>query len=217
MDLVLSPFAAAWSVISPLIANVFTALVLLLIGYLIAKALAYAVTYLLELVQLDKGLKALKFNTILEKGEIKKGLSNILGDFVYWVVLFVTVIGVAKLFGVKIEPAIGKVVIYLGAVLMVAIVLGIGLFLAGLIANIVKVVCLNFGVDGGKSLARVVYYLVVIFTFLAALSQLGLRPSSIVGKLDIVLGAPALAAAIAFGLGCKDMAADFLHNIFKGK
>jgi hypothetical protein len=212
-----SPFVAAWSVISPLIASLVTALVLLLAGFLVAKALAYAVVYVLKLVQLDKGSKWVKFNTVLEKGEVKKGLSDILGEAVYWAVLFITVIGVAKLFGVKIEPAIAKVIIYLGAVLMVAIVLGIGLFLANLIANIVKIVCLNFGIESGKSLARFVYYLVIIFTFLAALSQLGLRPSAIVGKLDIVLGAPALAAAIAFGLGCKDMAADFLHNIFKGK
>lgn len=219
MDLMslLAPFVAAWSVISPLIVSFVTALVLLLIGFLVAKGLAYAVVYVLKLVQLDKGSKAVKFNTVLEKGEVKKGLSDILGEIVYWAVLFITVIGVAKLFGVKIEPAIAKVVLYLGLVMMVAIVLGTGLFLATLVANIVKIVCLNFGVEGGKSLARVVYYLVIIFTFLAALSQLGLRPSSIVGKLDIVLGAPALAAAIAFGLGCKDMAADFLHNIFKGK
>jgi hypothetical protein len=91
------------------------------------------------------------------------------------------------------------------------------MFLANLIAGVVKLVCLNIGLEGGKSLARAVYYLAVIFSLLAALALLGLRPSAIVAKLDIIVGAPALAAAIAFGLGCKDMAADFLHNIFKGK
>ncbi|MCU0641541.1 MAG: hypothetical protein MUC35_05575 [Candidatus Margulisbacteria bacterium] len=213
----LAPFAAAWSVISPLIATFVTALVLLLAGFLLARGLATAVVYVLKLVQLDKGSKTVKFNTVLEKGEIKKSLTDIIGELCYWAILLITVIGVAKLGGVKIEPAIAKLVMYLGSVVMVAIVLGIGLFLASLIANLVKLVALNFGVDGGKSLARLVYYLVILFTFLAALAQLGVRPSSIIGKLDIVLGAPALAAAIAFGLGCKDMAADFLHNIFKGK
>jgi hypothetical protein len=32
-----------------------------------------------------------------------------------------------------------------------------------------------------------------------------------------VVGAVGLGAAIAFGLGCKDMASDFLFNLFKGK
>jgi hypothetical protein len=140
-----------------------------------------------------------------------------MGDIVYWLIIFVTVIGAAKLFGLQVEPVLAKLLIYLGLALMVALVLGLGLFLASLIANLVKMITLNFGIEGGKSLARFIYYVVILFTLLAALSQLGLRPSTILGKLDIVLGTVGLAAAIAFGLGCKDMAADFLYGIFKGK
>lgn len=214
---IVSPFLAAWNQVSPVIVNIIVALILLLIGYLVAKGLAFCLTYVLKLINLDKGAKYLKFNTLLDKGEIKKGLTELLGDVVYWTVLFIAVIGVARLFGLKIEPALVKVFAYLGLVFIVAVVLAVGLFFASLLAGIVKVILLNFGVEGGKSLSRFIYYLVILFTFLAALSHLGLKPSALLGKLDIVLGAPLLAAAIAFGLGCKDMAADFLYGIFKGK
>lgn len=217
MDSLLSSLMFAWNQISQPLLSLLGGLVLLLIGFVVAKAVGFAVTYVLKLAQLDKGSKAIKFNTLLEKGEIKKGVSDLLGDLCYWLVIIVTVIGVAKMFGLKVEPVMAKAFIYLGLALMVALVLGLGLFFASLIANIVKVILLNFGVEGGKSLARFTYYLVVLFLFLAALSQLGLRPSTILGKLDIVLGTVGLAAAIAFGLGCKDMAADFLYGIFKGK
>lgn len=214
---ILLPFAAAWSQIYTVVANIIIALLCILIGYLIAKGLGLAVTYILKAIQLDKAAKAVKFNTLLEKAEIKKGSAELLGDIVYWLILFVTIVGVANLVGLKVEPVVTKLFIYLGLALLTALVLGLGLFFASLLSGIVRVILLNLGVEGGKSLSRFIYYLVVLFTFLAALSQLGLRPSSIIGKLDIILGAPALAAAIAFGLGCKDMAADFLHNIFKGK
>jgi hypothetical protein len=207
----------SWDQISQPLLTLLAALILLLVGFVIAKAAGFAVTYLLKLAQLDKGAKAVKFNTLLEKGEIKRTISDLLGDLCYWLILLVTVIGVAELFGLKLEPVMTKVFIYLGLALLVALVLGLALFFASLTANIVKVIALNFGIEGGKSLARFTYYMVVLFLFLAALAQLGLRPGTILGKLDIVLGTVGLAAAIAFGLGCKDMAADFLYGIFKGK
>ncbi len=207
----------SWSQIAQPLAALLAGLVLLLAGYVIARAVGFAVTYVLKLAQLDQASKAVKFNTLLEKGEIKKTASDLLGDLCYWLVILVTVIGLAKLFGMKIEPVLAKAFLYVGLALLVALVLGLGLFFASLIANVVKVVALNFGLEGGRSLARFTYYLVILFIFLAALAQLGLKPATILGKLDILMGTIGLAAAIAFGLGCKDMAADFLYGIFKGK
>jgi hypothetical protein len=217
MNDLISALVFAWGQISQPLFTLIATLILLLIGFVIAKFAGFVITQSLKLIQFDKWAKTVKLNTLLEKGEIKKGLSDLLGEVVYWLILFITVIGAAKLFGLQVEPVLGKLFIYLGLALLVALVVGLGLFFASLIANLVKIIALNFGIEGGKSLARFTYYLVVLFTFLAVLSQLGLKPGSILGKLDIVLGTVGLAAAIAFGLGCKDMAADFLYGIFKGK
>jgi small-conductance mechanosensitive channel len=217
MNNLIAALAFAWNLISQPLLALITTLIVLLIGFVIARFIGFIITHSLKLIQLDKWTKTIKLNSLLEKGEIKKSLADLMGDIVYWLIIFVTVIGAAKLFGLQVEPVLAKLLIYLGLALMVALVLGLGLFLASLIANLVKMITLNFGIEGGKSLARFIYYVVILFTLLAALSQLGLRPSTILGKLDIVLGTVGLAAAIAFGLGCKDMAADFLYGIFKGK
>ena len=217
MHELISALVFAWGQISQPLLTLTATLVLLLIGFVIAKFTGFVITQSLKLIQFDKWTKTVKLNTLLEKGEIKKGLADLLGDVVYWLIIFITVIGAAKLFGLPVEPVLGKLFVYLGLALLVALLIGLGLFFASLIANLVKIIALNFGIEGGKSLARFTYYLVVLFTCLAVLSQLGLKPGSILGKLDIVLGTVGLAAAIAFGLGCKDMAADFLYGIFKGR
>lgn len=216
MDMV-SLLNSAWLAISPLILNLLVALLLLLIGFLAAKGLGYLTTFILKLIQFDKGSRRIGLSALLEKGELKKTAADLLGDLVYWIIIFVTVISVAKIFGLPIEIALSHVFAYLGLVVLAALVLGIGLFLASLLAGTVKLIALNFGVEGGKTLARVVYYVVIIFTFLAALAQLGIKPEVFVPQIGVIIGAVGLAAAIAFGLGCKDMAADFLHNLFKGK
>jgi hypothetical protein len=105
----------------------------------------------------------------------------------------------------------------MGVVFLAALILGVGVFLAGLIAALVRLVMANLGVEGAVTVSRVIYYIVIIFTFLAALAELGISPEVFAPQIGVIIGAFGLAAAIAFGLGCKDMAADFLHNLFKGK
>jgi len=208
---------SAWTQVSPLVINILTALAFILVGYLVARGLSLALTLVLKLIQLDKGSKQIGFNILLEKGEIKKTISELLGDVIYWVILLITVIGTAKYLGLPIESALANVFAYFGLVFLAALVLGIGLLFASLFAGIMKVIVLNFDLEGGKTLSRFVYYLVVIITFIAALAQLGISPEVFVPQIGVIIGAFGLAAAIAFGLGCKDMAADFLHNLFKGK
>jgi len=201
---------------SPIL-NLLLALFILLIGFLVARALGLLITNLLKIVRLDEGLKNIGFHNLLEKGEVKKTPAELVGDLIYWAFIFITVIGLAYYFGLPIDLALTHVFSYLGLVFLAAIVLGMGLFLASLLAGVVKLVALVLGIDGARPLARVIYYLVIIFAFLTALAQLGVKVEVIGEKLDVIVGAIGLAAAIAFGLGCKDMAADFLHNLFKGK
>jgi hypothetical protein len=217
IDLLSFSLVSASSAVLPLLANLIIALLLLLVGLLVARGLGYLTTLVLKAVQLDKGSKQINFNTLLEKGNIKKTASELLGDLVYWVVVLVTVIAVAMIFNLAVEPVLAKVLAYMAVIFLAALILGLGLFLASFISGIVRVIMANFGIEGAKTASRVIYYIVVIFTFLVILAELGMDLGAMAPHVGIILGAPALAAAIAFGLGCKDMAADFLHNLFKGK
>jgi hypothetical protein len=207
---------ASTGILTP-VANLILALALLLIGLLVARGLGYLVSFVLGVIQLDKGAKQIGFNILLDKGNIKKSASELLGDLVYWVVVFIVVIAVAGLFGLAVQPILARIFAYMGIVFLAALLLGVGLFLASLIAGIVRVIMANLGLEGAKTASRVIYYIVIIFAFLAALAELGIKTDVIVPQMGVIIGAVGLAAAIAFGLGCKDMAADFLSNLFKGK
>jgi len=217
MESLVSSLNSAWLRISPLILNLIGVFFLLLIGFLIARGLDFLVTFILKLIRLDKGAKQIGLSGLLEKGDIKRTISELLGDLAYWVVVFITVVGVAENYGLPVGQALTNVFYYFGLVFIAAIVLGIGAFFASLLAGIVRVIAAGFGIEGARTLSRVVYYIVIIVTFLAALAQLGIKPDVFVPQIGVIIGAVGLAAAIAFGLGCKDMAADFLHNLFRGK
>jgi len=132
-------------------------------------------------------------------------------------VVLVALMGVAAYYSLPVQRAFLSIFAYMGVVILAALILGIGVLLASLISGITKAVMANLGLEGAKTVSRLIYYIVIIFTFLAALSELGISMDVFIPQIGVIIGAVGLAAAIAFGLGCKDMAADFLHNLFKGR
>jgi small-conductance mechanosensitive channel len=213
----LSSIGFAWQEISPLLMNLLSFILFILIGFLLAKGAGLLLSTLLKLIMLDNLSKSIGINYLLEKGNVKRTLSELIGDLGYWLIIFLSVVSVANWNQLPIQPALNKVFDFLGLILMAAIVLVIGAFFASLFSAIVRFLAANFGVDEARVISRVIYYIIIIFSFLAALSQLGVNPELFLPHVNVIIGAIGLAAAIAFGLGCKDMAADFLHNFFKGK
>jgi len=212
---VLKPVKEILLTISPLLLNLLYALILLLIGLLIAKGLQWLLDTILTAAKLDKGCKQIGFTDLLTKGGLKKGPTELLGNLVYWLTIFVVVTSVVSILGLASAKALlGGLLAYLPAVFSAAYVLGVGIFVAVLLSTLVLVIVNNIGLSNANALAKVVQYAIIIFAFLAALGQLGISASWILNSIALVVGAVALTFALAFGLGAKDMAADLLEKFF---
>jgi len=213
---VLKPVKEILLTISPLLLNLLYALILLLIGLLIAKGLQWLLDTILTAAKLDKGCKQIGFTDLLTKGGLKKGPTELLGNLVYWLTIFVVVTSVVSILGLASAKALlGGLLAYLPAVFSAAYVLGVGIFVAVLLSTLVLVIVNNIGLSNANALAKVVQYAIIIFAFLAALGQLGISASWILNSIALVVGAVALTFALAFGLGAKDMAADLLERFFE--
>lgn len=211
----LHPIKEALLTVSPLLLNLLYTLVLVLVGFLIAKGLQWLVVTIFEALQLDKGSKQIGFNELLTKGGLKKGPTELLGDLIYWLSIYVTVTAVANLLGlVAVKDLLGSLLAYLPAVLAAVYVLGAGVFVAIFLAAIVLIILNNIGLANAGIIAKIVQYAIIIFAFLAALGQLGIDRNWIVTSISLIIGAVGLAFAIAFGLGAKDKAADLLDKLF---
>lgn len=215
LQIVLGPINEVLLTITPLLLNLLYALVLLLIGLLIAKGLQWLVVRVLGALQLNKGCKQIGFTDFLTKGGIKRGPTELLGDLIYWLTIFVAVTAVAGILGLASAKALlGGLLAYLPAVLSAVYVLGVGIFVALLLSAVVLVIANNIGLTNADTLAKVVQYAIIIFAALAALGQLGVPLEWITTSVTIVVGAVGLAFALAFGLGAKDRAANFLDKFF---
>jgi hypothetical protein len=218
LQAIINPVIEVANMISPLLINLSISLVLLLVSILIAKGLQLIVVYILKAIMLDKGLSAISFTPFLTKGEIKKSPSDLLGDLVYWISIFIAVTAVAMAYGPSNSKELLSMILnYSVSVVAAVFVLAISIFLSVVIAGLVVVIANNVGLSNSKTLAKIAQYGVNIFGFLKALEILGISSAIIVASFSVIVGAVGLAFAIAFGLGCKDIAADFTTGLFKGK
>lgn len=199
----------------PLLLNLLYALILLLIGLLIAKGLQLLVVAILSAIALDKLAKQIKLADILTDGGLKGGLTKLLGDLVYWLAILAAVTGVADILGLSAaEALLAGVIAYLPSVLSAAYILGVGVLVAVVVSGVIVLIAGNIGLSNTAALAKIAQYAVVLFAFVAALGELGVSLNLVAGTVSLLGAAVALAAAIAFGLGAKDMAGDLLKKLF---
>jgi hypothetical protein len=102
-----------------------------------------------------------------------------------------------------------RAVLRIGArVLSGLVVFGIGLYLANLAFRLVNAM----GTGQAKVLAQAARIAILIFVGAMALQQMGVAPDIVNLAFGLLLGAIAVAIAIAFGLGGRDVAADQLRD-----
>ncbi len=140
-----------------------------------------------------------------------------LGDFVFWFTIFLIILSLAAQINIPVESALDRIISFTGIILLAALVLSIGTYLAVFISGLVYLVAANLGLPGAKNISRIIQYFTVIFAFLLALEHLGVGPALLIPSIGVIIGAVGLAIAIAFGLGCKDIMADFVSNLIRGR
>ena len=187
------------------------AIVVLLIGYVIAKIVAGLVARVTQRAGLDRALHNGPGGTTIHK--IAAHPSRLLGAIVFWVVLLSAVSLAASVLHIKALTAfVGAVWGYLPNVIAALAIF----IIAGLIAT--AVASLASRVMGDTGFGRVVstgipILVMTIATFMI-LDQLKIAHNIVVITYAAILGAIALGSALAFGLGGRDVAARMLEGAY---
>ena len=188
------------------------ALLLLLIGWLLAKAIEGVVVRILKTVTLDKLADQIQLSTVLSKGGIKYKLSELIGVIVYWLIMLAVVMIVFNALQLTVAAELFQsVVAFLPNVIAAVFILVLGIFAAAFLSSTVRTTASNAGIAQSHLLAQFAQTVVVISATVVALQQLHIQ---LVGEVFlIILGGVSLGCALAFGLGCKDLAGRYVADI----
>ncbi len=190
--------------------TIFSAAVIIFLAYIIGKILGEIVTGIVGKLNLEKGLK--EMNILSEANTLNIG--QISGKALHVVIVFFAVLQATELLGFNQLTMISQQVLALaGQIALGLIVIGLGFYLANLVAKLIKAQQTK-SADTMALIARVV---IIFLAVSMGLHQMGVADNIVNMAFGFTVGAIALAAAIAFGMGGREEAAKLLKDIREKK
>ncbi len=190
------------------------AIVILVVGWLVAKFLEALVVRVLKTVKLDVASEKAGIPKILAQGDIKFSLSEIFGVITYWLMILITIVTMLNAMNLTVAASlISRLVEYIPNIISAIFVLVLGIFLAGFVSILVRTTAANAGIANNKFLGQITQVILVVFAAAVAIEQLQISTALIGIAVNVILASVGLGFALAFGLGCKDIAAKTMQEM----
>jgi small-conductance mechanosensitive channel len=189
------------------------ALLILLVGWIIARILRSLIAKLLGKLEFDRRLGSTKAGGVAERFSPGGSVTRLIGGFIYWV----TMIGVFSLALTALEiqevtDIVGAFYEYLPNVIAALLILILAALGGQWVGAFIRTALGDEGT--GRLLSQIVPILILVLASFMILVQLKIAPSIVIITYSALVGAVALAAAIAFGLGARDVAAKISDEMY---
>ena len=213
VDMMLEPARAFLIQIGAFLPRLGIALLILLAGFLLAKAARFAI---------EKGLRAVNFHIVTKRAGLDGFLQlsgsefdtiRLFGVLVYWVVILAALIVAFNGLGLTyVTELLGRVMFFVPRVIVALLLIAFGAYFARFGGTAVVTYCRGIGVRDAEALGRLARYAIMTFVIVIALDEIDIGGAFLVHAFLIVLAGLVLAMALAFGLGGRRWAAAKLER-----
>ncbi len=210
------PFLDAFHRVSGSLASLAAAFLLLLVGMVAARLARALIEASLSRVRIDEHTGRVGLNELFARLGLGKSPAAVAGFVVHWFILVVFVVSAANALNMTVvSDLLERFAQFLPALVAAVLILFGGLLFGRLMSQVLTNAAEANAIRGGGAVAAGAYIVVVGYSALAALEQIGAKPALVLSAAQILLGSLGLALAIAFGLGAKDIAGDWLRGLRK--
>ncbi len=190
------------------------ALIVLLVGYIIAKILDKAITKGLQKAKLDRRLTSNEGGGYVEKVSPGGSPSRLIGGVVFWVIMLFVISSAIGTLGIPaLTGFMNQVLAYLPNVIAALLIFIVAAAVAGAVGALAHRTMGD--TPTGKIVRAAVPALIMGIAVFMILTQLGIAPVIVTITYIALIGATALAAALAFGLGGRDAAAQLIESGYR--
>lgn len=207
-ELVVTPVKGMLAQVGVYVSSLAAVVLVLLVGWIVANIIKNLVNRVLDVLQVDTYAERVGVDKIFAKGGIKYSVSELIGVLSYWVIILISLVIAVGVVNQNSQAAglLNTIVLYIPRVISAVFILIVGLFFATFVSTAIQTAAANAGVDQATLLGRLSQAVLIIFTFDIALRQIQIDIRGIENAVLILLASAGLALALAFGLGCKDIA-----------
>ncbi len=214
----IEPFEQLFERIVEFLPNMLTSILILVVGIAVAGLTRKVFGSILRALHIDKHLERIGLTESLNKGGIKEPVSAIMAKGIGWLTLFVFLIMALRALDVpSVEQLLERLFLYLPNIFVSALVLLFGYMLSNFFGRAALIASVNAGLKVSGMIGKLVRLTVFLLAVTMALEQLGIGSGTIIIAFAIVFGGVVLALSLAFGLGGRDMAKEYLEKRLSGK
>lgn len=216
--IIFEPFQKCLENIMAFLPNLLTSVFFLVAGIIVAVVIKAILARVLKAVGLDRFASRLGFPDLLKKGGITESLSLLLAKFIGGMIFLIFALLSMKALEVLIvEKLLEKLLLYLPNIIIALLILLSGYLLGNFFSRAALIAAVNAGMRLSRLVGAFVKYTIVILSATMALEHVGIGKETVEIAFAIVFGGVVLALALAFGLGGRDLAKEYLAKKLKGE
>ena len=222
IDAITTPAVAMLNNILTFVPKIFAAVVVLIIAYFVAQFVKDLITNLLTSIGFNNLFNWLGLSstppsssssdpnaTVLQDGGTNQTPSEIAGLVAFVGIILFAVVSATQIMELQaLSLIVNQLIFIAGQVLYGLVVLAIGLYLASLAYNLIT----SSGGSQAKLLGQIARIGIIVLVSAMALQQMGIAPSIVNLAFGLFMGAMAVAIALAFGLGGRDIASSQIQK-----
>jgi small-conductance mechanosensitive channel len=189
-------------------------LVIALIGWLIASILKWALRSILQLAKFDKLSENAGASQLLKQAALPSS-TELLSRFVFWVAfLGFILLGVSVLGIVGLQEYIARFFLFLPRLFVALFIVFFGMLAASFFSRSALLAAVNADLPSPRLIALSVRTVIIIFVFSMVFEELGIADQTALLAFGVAFGGLVFGLALAFGIGGKDLAREFLERRF---
>lgn len=212
-DVIVASLQQSWAAVAGFLPLFIGALVIFIIGWVVASALGRLVAEVVKALRVDALLSQLEVEKALERGGVRLNSGAFIGALVKWFLVIVFLLAAVNILGLaQVSDFLGQVLLYIPNVVVAALILVIALKVAEVVERAARASVEAAGMRGAV-VGVMARWAIWVFAVIAALLQLGVATLLLQTVVTGLVAMLALAFGLAFGLGGRDAAAAFIDKM----
>ena len=201
-DIVRTSLLTLWTGVAGFLPRLIAAVVVFLVGWLIAHVLGRLAYHVVRVVHLDGALTKVGFRRAWERSGFRLDTPMLFYELVKWFFIIVFLMAATNILGLaEVTNFLRSVLFYLPNVIVAAVILLIGILVAKFLEGLVRASVKAAGLVSANFLGMLTKWAVFVFALLIALAQLKVADDIIKIVVTGLIAAAALALGLSFGLG----------------
>lgn len=213
-DVIAGSLQSVWYGVIGFLPNLIGALIVFIIGLVVAAVLGSLVEKIFNSLKLDGLLSKLGLTPYFERAGLRLRGARFLGQLVNWFLIIVFLLAAADILGLfALSAFLKEALFYIPNVVAAVLVMLAAVVIANFLRKLVTASIMSARLHAANFLGTLTWWAVVVFGFLTALIQLNVASGVINSLITGFIAMLALAGGLAFGLGGRDYAAYLINKL----